>query len=211
MKSFHLCAVTGLVATSGANGALLAVRLPLNAPRRVYFERVRLRAMMTTPPTATQEFALQMHEVSAMTANPTGGTDLSDLTGAGAANYAIRATYRDVQRTRISDQIPTSVFAAGNIMVATTTALTVTGAARAQPFLRGHDIARLPADIAAGAPWMNLFAEWSPQIARSEYTDPIGGCLPIVVDDTGLVVSTPVAIGAALVVRACVELEWLEE
>jgi hypothetical protein len=213
MKTFHLGAVSGLVATLAANDAVFAFRKPTGTTADVYIERIRIRCVMTTPPTTTsdQEFALHVNKVTAMTANFTGGTDLSD-SATPATTYAIQCTTLDRLRVRETDQVKTSLLVAGNARIATTGTLTSAGSPviNPHPFLRGHQRFPGATALAAGASCVEFMAEWKPAMARFMSQTPVDGCLPLL-DDEGIVVRAPIAIANSLVVRVGVELDWFEQ
>lgn len=202
MKSFHMGAVSGLIDTLANGNRVFGWRLPLGATRRQYIERVKVHILGVVNPTTRQEFAVGLHMVSNMSANPSSGTDLV---------AAITQTSRDVQRVRAADRIPASIVAAGNVMISTTGNLGITGNVAAQPFMSGRGVAPASAtEQAAGAPNLDFRMEWAPVTARSAHNDPIEGCLALD-EDTGFCLQVPVAIATGLIVRAAVEVDWLEE
>lgn len=202
MKSFHMGVVTGLVDTLASGNRIFGWRLPLAAARRQYFERVKFRVLGTVNPTVRQEFAVGLHLVSGMAANPSSGTDCL---------AAITTTTRDLQRIRATDRVPASVVAAGNVMVATTGNIGITGTVATQPFISGRGMAPIAAtEQLNGAPNLDFTVEWTPATMRNAYIDPVEGCIPLD-EDTGICLQVPVAIANGLIIRCGIEIDWLEE
>lgn len=200
MKHFHLGAVSGTIANA-TTGIVFAWR----AATYQYIQRVRFKVGPITPASAVGFLSLELATQAVMSTNYTGGTDLSDQTGAGAANYAITARIRDVQRVLASSQIPVSGAAAGNIRIASTAALGGGGGGTAatQPFTHGSVV--LPNSGASSL----LVLEWDNPTKGLEHEDPSQGCLALA-PDTGFVVRVPVNAAAALTLELSAEVEWLE-
>jgi hypothetical protein len=205
MKTFHMGAVSGLVATLAADNPVFAWRKPTGTLCDQYIERIRIKCMVTTPPGTAQAFALQVHKLTAMTANFSGGTDLSDPAG---ANNAIQVTTLDRLRVREADQIKASILAAANVEIASTGTLTSAGAPviKAQPFMVVGGFANTTA-IGGST---EFEGEWTPALSRVMSQTPVDGCFPLL-DDEGFIIRAPFAIATALVVRFAVEVDWFEQ
>lgn len=198
MKSFHLGSITGPLTILAAGSVVFAWRLPAGVARRQYIERVRLRGLITAAPGTAQGVAFGLYTATGFTANPTGGNDLFTN---------ISPTCRDVQRIRVSDQIPTSVVATGNVRNSSGAALSITPATlNTQPFLRAQAFV----STTLGADGSGLLAEWSPATSRAAHNDPLQGCLPLL-EDTGFAVAVDILMGPTMTAALGVEVDWLEE
>jgi hypothetical protein len=201
MKHFHLGAASGVIAAA-TSGTIFAFRNP--TPEWRYIQAFEA----TLTPTATAAFfqgiAAALTAVGACTGDFTGGTDLSDLTGAGAANYAISTRINDTQRIRNADKLPTSTLAAGNVRIAATGALGGGVAGRAQPFKQVQ--ALFPA---AGPLVGPLTLAWNNPAQGLEHEDPLQGCI-ILPPDTAFIIRLPAALGAAFTAELDVSIDFLE-
>lgn len=209
MKAFHLGCTTNVITALGTNAPMFAFRYPSGVSRRIYLQRVACQVMsQTNPATARREFGIEMRMVDGMTANPTGGVDISDPT---TSNYAIYAVSHDVQRIRDADRQPTSILAASNVRVSSTAALAFApGTARTMPFIGRSTNAPVATAEAQGAIECNVSFEWKPVLAQMSHLDPLEGCLPLF-GDTGFIISAPVGLADSLAVRGHIEVDWLEE
>jgi hypothetical protein len=164
-----------------------------------YVERVRFELSPITLPTGPQEAALALFFQSVMSANYTGGTDLV---------AAPRNRILDVQRITASGQVPVSVVAAGNVMIATTAALAAGGGDVIDANPWSQRSAQMPAATAGSAP-AGLVLEWKNPSQADHHNNPEQGCM-ILGPDQGFNITLPVALGAAFTARLTAEVDWLE-
>ncbi len=208
MQHFHLHAVSGLIATSAAAGVLFAWHNP-SSTRKQYIQRVRATALVTTLPSAAQEFSIEMARAvfASASGDYTDGQNLSDP--ATAANYAIRNRNLDLQKVTALGQIPVSILDSGNVRIASTAALT---AGASPPTIDAHGWAwdGIVAVVAAATiVGPTIYMDWVNPSQGLHHESPEIGCLPRSTDE-GFVIRTPIAIANSLVTRLAVEVEWLE-
>lgn len=201
MSHFHLGATSGLIATAAANGVLFSFRNP-SGSKKMYVQRIRATAVITTPPSGTnhQELALALR-MATFVDDYTDGTDVSAL---------YKPTWLDKQRAIASLQVPSSVLSTGNARIADTAALT---AGATPPTIFGADwawdgVRVIGADTITVNP--NIYLDWeSPHLGGDPNAYSDAGCM-ILGEDDGFLIRMPIAIANSLVVRAHVQVEWME-
>lgn len=199
MKHFHVGAVSGTIAAT-TTGVIFAFRNS-SANAIQYVQRFRFKLTPVVLPTTNPAFAsLQLKLQSVFTANYSGGTDL--LT-------AIRPRILDTQRILVASQAPTSVAAAGNIMIATTTNLTAGGGDTVDTQPWSHVSGISPAAGVAAPQVQPLILEWVNPTQGLEHNDPFQGCFALR-QDTGFNVALPVALATGFTAELAAEVEWLE-
>lgn len=170
-----------------------------------YIQRFRFTLEPIANTSAAGNLTLEMALQDTFTADYTGGTDVSDRTGAGASNYAITARVRDALRVTQADQIPVSVIGAGDVRIASTGALGGGGGGtpRTQPW---SHIGQTLSNAAAQLP---LVLDWSAPGHFPNQEHPQQGCI-ILQPDAGFVVRIPVNATAGVTLQFSAEVDWLE-
>lgn len=199
MSHFHLGATSGLIATAAADGVIFAWRNP-SATKKQYIKSVRAVALLTTLPSAAQEMALALRQATFVD-DYTDGTDLAAL---------YKATWLDKQRATAALMIPSSVLTTGCVRIATSAALT---AGATPPTFFGADRAWdgvVALVEAATVDKPKILIDWkSPHLAAdSNGYDDVGNM--ILGQNDGFVIRAPIAIANSLVMRAHVQVEWME-
>ena len=180
---------TGLVTGVAAGATIWSVRWP-HPTKLMVVDLLRVRSVVTTPPTAAQEWG--MDAVVARVFTDSGATGTSPPI-AGAGGFKKRATYP------LSAMIGASASPRAWFQVATTTSVGGTFVADQSPFI--DDCAW---ELAAGVavPRSRIFLE-------KDYAD--AGDAPIQLrQDEGILVRSVTLLGAAMVIRVSVEFAWHE-
>src|SRR5688572_7317261 len=207
---FQLTGLTSsAVGTTSANDVLFVWRNPLlladgsNNPRGQKISKIAARLHTIAGPTAQQEVALALHKVTAMTANFTGGTDLSHPTT--TANKGYRVLGPDPARVGLlSGQDQKTVLQAGNVQISNA-AISSAGSPVVETFPFAWDAVTEPVTATAVVrSGVNLV--WTPSAEGSD--DERGLVLK---PDTGFVLRTPVALGAGYSGRLFVQVFWCEQ
>lgn len=205
MRHLHLGAFSGTIAAT-TSGTIFCFKNP--SPEWRYIQAFEFYLATISPPTLAASIALDvaLTAIGAASAAFTGGTDISDQAGAGAANYAISARIADTQRTLNASKVNAGTLAAGNARIATTTALGGGAAGAAQPFKRAS-FNFAPATTVLAYPPITL--AWKNPSQGLEHEDPLQGCI-ILPPDTALIVRTGAALPAGFTAELGASIDFLE-
>ncbi len=204
---FELSAQSGVIAAATAADAKLFVwRSPLtlaDGSANVRGQRVRrIEAFLVpeSPPSAgNQVLGIRCSRVASITANASGGTDLSHPTT--DANKAYRAVGPDPgPNERTAGQDPVSVLQSGNVMIATTGALTNAATAATHSFAWAQTLEAVAASRAQGA---QLIWQPSHEASRQEK----GAVLK---PDQGFYILLNATLAAGCTARLFVRVSWVE-
>ena len=205
---YQLSAFSGVIAAgTAANSPLFAWRCPLlladgsTNGRGQKIRRICAKVRPITGPTAAQLVTLEARKLTAMTANFTGGTDLSDPTAP-----AYRVIGPDpTPRERLTGTDRASVLQAGNVRIATTGTLSSAGS----PVINGFPFAwNAIREAAAATSTINTGFDmvWTPSDEASRGEKGL-----VLTGDTGFILRNPDALGAGLTLALYVEVAWEEQ
>lgn len=195
LGKFRLAAVTGLTTGMAANAPIFSARFAPTAAVRACIADLRLKVQIITPFTAANEISCQAFIARSFTASDSGGTSVLPAT----LNNMISS---------ISDSALSPVTQFTDIRVAGAAALTAgTRTLDANPFLY------LPAaQVLAAASAAQSYSEsdYSPYSDQRFGINLQGQTGAVAANAEGIIVTVPIAQGAAGTVRYAIEMEWYE-
>jgi len=190
---WRLSAVTGLTTGLGANAPIFAARFAPTTFVRACITDLRIKAQIITPFTSAQEISASIFIARSFTASDTGGTA---VTPAGLSGMV----------SSVSDSAYTTAFT--DIRVATTAAITAgTRTLDANPILYLPGAQILAATSAGQGYFETDMTNGGDQRFGINLQGQTNG---VAANAEGIVVTLPIAQGAAGTVRYSIEVEWVE-
>lgn len=193
LGKFRIAAITGLTTGMVATSSIFAARFAPTAAVRAVVTDFRLKSQILTPFTAANEISCQASIGRGWTAAPSGG-------------IAIALTGIQNMLSSVSDLNSPTAFS--QIQVANTGGMSNgTLTIDPNPFLY-LPAAQIQAAASASQPYSE--ADYSPYSDQRFPINLQGQTGGVAANAEGIVVSIPIAQGAAGVVRYCIEMEWYE-